>query len=157
MNGSGNKYYITNNFYSGITAFMGFLLALTGFIFFLVSKEKLQQGFGSIVFPIFASVVSGVSLIFGDYDIYDGYSAFWMTGYAVCCAGIAFLFFVLVFAIVMLVLSNNRQGTKRTLSSPESQSTDMYSELKKIKELYDLGVFTQQEFEIEKKKILQKM
>lgn len=38
--------------------------------------------------------------------------------------------------------------------SKSSKSKNMYSELKKLKELKDLGIITQKEFDIEKKEIL---
>lgn len=39
-------------------------------------------------------------------------------------------------------------------SSESSKSKDMYTELKKLKELKDSGIITQKEFDIEKNKIL---
>ena len=36
----------------------------------------------------------------------------------------------------------------------KSNSTDMYTELKKLKELKDIGIITQEEFDIEKKEVL---
>ncbi|PHQ76312.1 MAG: hypothetical protein COB74_02415 [Shewanella sp.] len=38
--------------------------------------------------------------------------------------------------------------------SKNSNSTDMYTELKKLKELKDIGIITQEEFDIEKKEVL---
>lgn len=154
---TGGYSYYEQNPEAGIMPLFGFLLALSGFICVLTSKKKPMVLIGTIVLQFVAEILLGVSIIFA-----SGYNGF--TGYYICNAGMGLNFVVLVLSVIVMVLSlrkpkeNNNQITKAVPENASVQQDDnvtKFSELKKIKELYDMGAITDEEFTEMKKNILQ--
>ena len=60
------------------------------------------------------------------------------------------------FYSVNVRIESDIRERKESKEIPAQQSGDMYTELKKLKELLDTGVITQSEFETQKTRILNK-
>ena len=104
-----------------------------------------------------AEILLGVSIIFVEGGL--GYA-----GYYVCNAGMGLNFVVLILSVIVMVLSlrkpkeNNDQPTKvvpQNATVQQDNNVTKFAELKKIKELYDMGAITEEEFAEMKRNILQ--
>ena len=142
--------YYYDNPEAGIMPLVGFILALVGFIFILCSKKKPKLLIGTIVLLFVAEVIIGVS-------IFCVYGYYGLIGYYVCCSGMSLNFVLMILIVVWFVLYEKIKSQLTTNAQQRGSRTNIYDELRKLKELYDMGVFTQAEFEAEKAKIMQKM
>ncbi|MBR1624262.1 MAG: SHOCT domain-containing protein [Clostridia bacterium] len=152
-----NYYYYSYHSYdyydnpeAGIMPLVGFILALVGFIFILCSKKKPKLLIGTIVLLFVAEVIIGVSTIFA-----HGY--YGHIGYYVCCSGMSLNFVLMILIVVWFVLYEKIKRQPTTNAQQRGLRINIYDELRKLKELYDMGVLTQAEYEAEKAKIMQKI
>ncbi|MBO4473104.1 MAG: SHOCT domain-containing protein [Clostridia bacterium] len=146
----GYIYTTVSNPESGIMPLFGVLAIIVAMILFIVARKKPLVGIGTIVSVFIAQLLLTLSVLASERSYYALLG--WTFGIVAASIGSLVFFFSIVYIVVGKAPSK-KQNNKSFISA--ANYSKMAQNLREIKDLYDSGIFSKEEFQAEKAAIFQ--
>jgi len=135
---------------SGIMPLFGVAILVTALLFLVVARKKPLLGIGTIVSVFIAQLLLTLSVLASERSYYALLG--WTFGIVAASIGSLVFFFSIVYIVVGKAPSK-RQNNMSFISA--ANYSKMAQNLREIKDLYDSGIFSKEEFQAEKASIFQ--
>ena len=158
-------YYYYKNPEAGVMPLCAFILTVIALIFVCCSGKKPKLLIGTLVLFVPIELLLGLSIFL----VLDN----GIIGYIICIPAIGLVFIGFILSIVLMIMNSSEAKKKKAVSSektvvkkeaareiraiPAAGNTEIFEELRALKELLDTDVLTLSEYYFEKEKMLKRI